>query len=135
MSFAAVASAQGRAALREARHEPYWLAQPGRPAARPALEGITTADLVVVGAGLSGLWTAVRAKQRRPDLDVVLLEGGRIAQSASGRNGGFVASSITHGYSNGIERWPVVFARLSPLVVAHPPAVEPTIGGFGVGSG
>ncbi len=135
MSFAAVASAQGRAALREARHEPYWLAQPGRPAARPALEGITTADLVVVGAGLSGLWTAVRAKQRRPDLDVVLLEGGRIAQSASGRNGGFVASSITHGYSNGIERWPDEFTRLYQLGVDNLAAVEATIGEFGIDCG
>ena len=81
--------------FKDARHTPYWLAQPARPEPRPPLEGQTTADLVVVGADLSGLWTALRAKQRRPDLDVILLEGGRIANAASGRNGGFVAASIT----------------------------------------
>jgi glycine/D-amino acid oxidase-like deaminating enzyme len=37
---------------------------------------------------------------------VVLLEGQRIAEGASGRNGGFVAASLTHGLGNGLARWP-----------------------------
>lgn len=135
MPFATTASPQGRAALAHASHEPFWLTHPDRPQARPALEGVTTADLVVVGAGLSGLWTAVRAKQRRPELDVVLLEGGRIAQSASGRNGGFVASSITHGYPNGIERWPDEFSDLYRLGVANLRGIEATIAEYGIDCG
>ncbi len=135
MPFAQTAGERARAALTDARHEPYWLAQAARPAARPPLDGHTTADLVVVGAGLSGLWTAVRAKQRRPDLDVVLLEGGRIAGSASGRNGGFVAASITHGHLNGIERWPDEFALLHRMGIENLRGIEETIEAYGIDCG
>ncbi|MEZ5185792.1 MAG: FAD-dependent oxidoreductase [Candidatus Nanopelagicales bacterium] len=135
MPFAQTAGERARAALADVRHEPYWLAHPERPRARDPLEGSTTADLVVVGAGLSGLWTAVRAKQRRPDLDVVVLEGGRIAGSASGRNGGFVAASITHGHLNGIERWPDEFAQLHALGVANLRGIEQTIADYDIDCG
>lgn len=127
MPFAQTAGNQARAALTHARHEPFWLSHSDRPPARAALEGAASADLVVVGAGLSGLWTAVRAKQRRPDLDVVLLEGGRIAGSASGRNGGFVSASITHGHLNGIERWPDEFDQLYRLGLENLSGIEQTI--------
>lgn len=135
MGFAQVAGERARQALAQATHTPFWLASPLRPDARPALEGATSADLVVVGGGLSGLWTAVRAKQRWPDLDVVLLEGGRIAQSASGRNGGFVAASITHGHLNGLERWPDEFPTLHRLGVENLEGIEATIAEFGIDCG
>lgn len=135
MPFAQTASDRARHAIAGARHEPFWLSHPDRPAARAPLDGVTTADLVVVGAGLSGLWTAVRAKQRRPELDVVLLEGGRIAQSASGRNGGFVSASITHGHLNGIERWPSEFATLQAMGVENLRGIEKTIAEHGIDCG
>ncbi|MDQ1249667.1 MAG: hypothetical protein QG597_4043 [Actinomycetota bacterium] len=118
--------------LRDVRHEPYWLARPQRPAARTPVAGRLTADLVVVGAGLSGLWTALRTKERRPDLDVVLLEGDRIANAASGRNGGFVASSITHGYVNGVERWPIEFSTLYRMGLANFEGIAETISRYGI---
>lgn len=132
MPFAQVAGEQARRVLKDARHEPFWLATADRPQPRAPLEGTTTADLVVVGGGLSGLWTALRAKQRRPDLDVILLEGGRIANAASGRNGGFVAASITHGHLNGIERWPQEFATLHAMGLANLAGIEQTISDFGI---
>lgn len=135
MPFAQEAGERARHALKDARHEPLWLASAHRPTPRAALEGSTTADLVVVGGGLSGLWTAVRAKQRRPDLDVVLLEGGRIAGAASGRNGGFVSASITHGHLNGIERWPQEFTTLHAMGVANLAGIEQTITDFGIDCG
>lgn len=135
MPFAANAGPRAREALRDARHEPFWLASQERPDPRPPLEGPTTADLVVVGAGLSGLWTAVRAKQRRPDLDVVLLEGGRIANAASGRNGGFVSASITHGHPNGIARWPDEFDVLHRMGVENLEGIEQAIEEFGIDCG
>lgn len=135
MPFAQAAGERARGALKDARHEPFWLASPQRPAARPPLEGSTSADLVVVGAGLTGLWTALRAKQRRPGLDVVLLEGGRIANAASGRNGGFVSASITHGHLNGIDRWPQEFATLHTLGVENLRGIERTIEEFGIDCG
>ena len=55
------------AAIRDARPVPFWLDGPGAPAPRPALTGSDECDLAVVGAGFSGLWTALLAKERDPD--------------------------------------------------------------------
>lgn len=106
MPFPDTVSAPARAALADVVHRPYWLDRADRPAPRPALTGDISADLVVVGGGLSGLWTAYEARRRFPEWSVVLLEGQRIADGASGRNGGFVAASLTHGLPNGLSRWP-----------------------------
>ncbi|MGZ4493499.1 MAG: NAD(P)/FAD-dependent oxidoreductase [Nocardioides sp.] len=84
----------------------FWLDDPDRPPPVPPLEGAVSADLVVVGGGYAGLWTALRAKERDPGREVVLLEAGRCGDQASGRNGGFASSSLTHGFGNGAARWP-----------------------------
>ena len=91
--------------LADAAPEPYWLDRPERPAARSRLVEEVEADLVVVGGGFTGLWAAVQAAEERPDRSVVLLEADRIADGASGRNGGFCAASLTHGLANGLERF------------------------------
>lgn len=70
-------------------------------AALPPLTVNVSADLAIVGGGYAGLWTALLAKERRPDRSVVLLEGRTAGWAASGRNGGFMESSLTHGESNG----------------------------------
>ncbi len=93
-------------ALRDAAPAIFWLDDPARPAPRPPLESDAEADLVVVGGGLTGLWTALLAREADPTRAVVLLESERIAHGASGRNGGFVASSLTHGIANGLARFP-----------------------------
>jgi len=62
---------------------------PDQPSATP-LEGDITADLVVVGAGFAGLSAARRALQIDPGLKVVILEAGRVAEGAAGRNSGFM---------------------------------------------
>ena len=85
---------------------PFWLDDPARPEALPQLRGAARADLAIVGGGFTGLWAAIEAKERDPGRDVVLLEGGRIGSGASGRNGGFVSASLTHGLPNGIRRFP-----------------------------
>lgn len=76
---------------------------------RPSYESLTgsvTADLLVVGAGYTGLWTALHAAQRNPNQKVVLVDAQRVGWAASGRNGGFVDASLTHGIANGKARWP-----------------------------
>ena len=132
MPFAQEAGDAAWQALKGARHESFWLADPDRPAARAALSGRTEADLVVVGAGLSGLWTALRAKERYPDLHVVVVEGDRIATAASGRNGGFLSASITHGHANGIERWPAEFRTLYRLGLTNFAEIQATIERYGI---
>lgn len=62
---------------------------PGQPAPQPLTHDIT-ADIVVVGAGFAGLSAARRLLQLDPTLSVVVLEAGRIAEGAAGRNSGFM---------------------------------------------
>ena len=95
----------GEAALRDARPACFWLDRPDAPEPAPPLHENTTADLAVVGAGFTGLWTALLAKERDPSADVVLLEGRTAGWAASGRNGGFCSASLTHGLANGLERF------------------------------
>jgi glycine/D-amino acid oxidase-like deaminating enzyme len=61
---------------------------PGPPAA--ALAGHRSADVVVVGGGYTGMWTAHLLSEREPGLRVVLLEAEECGAGPSGRNGGFV---------------------------------------------
>ena len=86
-----------------------------RPPARESLEEEIDCDLAVVGGGLTGLWVAVEALRADPERSVVLLEGERIAFGASGRNGGFCDSSLTHGLANGLSRFPEEMERLEDL--------------------
>lgn len=78
------------AAIADAAPRPFWLDSPNAPAVHPALVGEDRADLLVVGGGFTGLWTALIAKERDPDRDVVLIERESCPSGASGRNGGFM---------------------------------------------
>ncbi len=85
----------------------------------PRLPGATTCDLLVVGGGYTGLWTALHAAERDPGAEVVLIEAEQIGWAASGRNGGFVDASLTHGTANGKSRWPEEFDHLERLGMAN----------------
>ncbi|QKV97544.1 FAD-dependent oxidoreductase [Streptomyces sp. NA02950] len=118
--------------LADAAYTPYWLEDPGRPRARPALVGDETCDLLVIGGGYSGLWTALIAKERDPGRDVVLLEGQEVGWAASGRNGGFCAASITHGLGNGLARWPGEQAELERLGHRNLDGIEAAVARYGI---
>ncbi|MFE4693575.1 NAD(P)/FAD-dependent oxidoreductase [Streptomyces sp. NPDC056749] len=119
--------------LSDARPLSYWLDDPGKPAARPALTGDERCDLLVVGGGYSGLWTALIAKERDPGRDVVLVEGDEVGWAASGRNGGFCAASLTHGLANGLERWPDEIGKLEALGARNLDAIEETVTRHSIG--
>jgi glycine/D-amino acid oxidase-like deaminating enzyme len=61
-------------------------------APRPALDRDTEADVVIVGAGLTGLWTAYYLARRDPGLRIVVLEKHIAGFGASGRNGGWCSA-------------------------------------------
>lgn len=132
MGFAQTAGPGAFAAMRDVRHEVYWLSDVSRPAAREPFVGPDQCDLVVVGGGLSGLWTALRAKERYPELDVVLFEGDRLASAASGRNGGFMAASVTHGDLNGLDRWPDEFPTLFQMGLDNYAAISESLARYGI---
>lgn len=120
--------------LEGTRHATFWiddLPAALRPA-RPALQGTRTADLVVVGGGYAGLWTALLAKDRDPGRRVVLVEANRVGWAASGRNGGFCESSLTHGDENGARRWPDELGTLTRLGLANLDAIEASEAQYGI---
>jgi glycine/D-amino acid oxidase-like deaminating enzyme len=127
-------TATSHPALRDAAPTPYWLDRPG-PEPAPILVGRTTADLLVVGGGFTGLWAAIQAKEDDPDRDVLLLEGDRVGRGASGRNGGFVEASLTHGEANGMERFPAEFPLLHRLGVESYAGLAATIDRHGIACG
>lgn len=94
-----------RHALADAAPVVLWLDDDAAPAPLAPLAAATSADLAVVGGGFTGLWTALLAKSRDPDRDVLVLDAGRCGDQASGRNGGFASASLTHGFANGMSRW------------------------------
>lgn len=114
-------------ALAGARPAVYWLDDPDRPAPLPPLDGPAAADLVVVGGGYLGLWTALRAVERDPGRDVLVVEGETCGHAASGRNGGFCEASLTHGFGNGLARWPEELPLLQRLGQDNLDGIEDTI--------
>ncbi|MCS0499652.1 NAD(P)/FAD-dependent oxidoreductase [Protaetiibacter mangrovi] len=119
-------------ALDGTRQAVFWLDELGDPPAHAPLAGSATTDLAIVGGGFTGLWTALRAKQRDPGRRVVLLEAKRIGWAQSGRNGGFVEASLTHGEENGRSRWPEEYAQLARLGMENLDAIERTIAELGL---
>lgn len=120
------------AALAGADYSPYWLQHPDRPAALPALEGNISTDLLVVGGGYSGLWTALLAKEADPAREVVLIEAETVGWAASGRNGGFCEASLVHGESNGAKHLPKENARLTELGNENLAGITETIRRYGI---
>lgn len=124
-----------RRALADAAPRSYWLDQPDAPPRLPSLVGATTADLAIVGAGFTGLWTALIAKERDPERDVVVLEAFGTGWAASGRNGGFCAASLTHGLANGMERFPNEIAELTRLGRRNLDEIAAAIARYGIDCG
>ncbi|MEV8408970.1 FAD-binding oxidoreductase [Streptomyces niveus] len=120
------------ASLADAQPVAYWLDDPGRPGAVPALAGDERCDLLVVGGGYSGLWTALLAKERDPHRDVVLIEGREVGWAASGRNGGFCSASLTHGLANGLSRWPGELRTLEDLGGSNLDGIESAVERYGI---
>jgi glycine/D-amino acid oxidase-like deaminating enzyme len=111
----------------------YWLdSDPLEPQPHPLLVGDVTTDLCVVGAGYTGLWTALIAKQRNPEREVIIIEKKWTGAGASGRNGGFCNTSLTHGFANGYARFKDEMPVIERLGRENMNAIEATIREFGI---
>lgn len=82
----------------------FWFSQLGAEARRPALDGDLDVDVAIVGAGYTGLWSAYYLAKADPTLRIAVLEAHHVGYGASGRNGGWVANSITGGREDDAAR-------------------------------
>ena len=91
--------------------ESYWLdsAPPFAGAAAAPLDSLGRVDVAVVGGGFTGLSAALALAKR--GASVALLEAGRIAGQASGRNGGHCSNGVAHGYEGLVKRFGEAKAR------------------------
>lgn len=119
-------------ALAEADPYPFWTDDVDQPEANATLVSYETCDLCIIGGGYTGLWTAILAKERHPDREVVLLEARQVGSGASGRNGGFMEASLTHGIANGQSRFPFEIAQLESMGLANLDAIEAAIARYDI---
>lgn len=111
----------------------YWLDEdPLEPLPHPTLIGDATTDLCIVGAGYTGLWTAILAKEQDPEREVILLEQRETGAGASGRNGGFCSYSLTHGFMNGYSRFKDEMAIIEGMGRENLDGIEATIKKYGI---
>jgi glycine/D-amino acid oxidase-like deaminating enzyme len=122
-------TAAHRAAYRDADPHPFWRV-PQEP--QPALVGSTEADLCIVGGGFTGLWAALYAKEHAPERDVVVLEAETAGFGASGRNGGFVVASLTHGIHNGLARFEQEMPVLERLALENFEGIRNDLDTYGI---
>jgi glycine/D-amino acid oxidase-like deaminating enzyme len=71
---------------------------------RPPLEGSVEADVCIVGAGYTGLWTALELRRADPSLRVVVVEKETVGFGASGRNGGWVIGALAGPREASLDR-------------------------------
>ena len=74
----------------------WWLAEAGPVEPVPPLAGAVDADVVILGGGYAGMWTAWHVLEREPGARVVLLEADVCGHGPSGRNGGFAETLWTN---------------------------------------
>jgi glycine/D-amino acid oxidase-like deaminating enzyme len=98
------------------RTRSFWLSRRGyEPGSR--LDGDQAADVAIIGAGFTGLWSAIHLKEADPALDVVVLEREVAGYGASGRNGGFAMTMVGRNLHDLVRKVGPARARATHLAM------------------
>lgn len=101
-----------------------WIEQLGEVAPRAPLDGDDAVDVVVVGGGYTGLWTAYSLLRAEPSMRVLVVERETVGFGASGRNGGWCVGELAgglrgavaaHGRDGGIRLTRAIMATVAEV--------------------
>jgi glycine/D-amino acid oxidase-like deaminating enzyme len=106
-------------ALKDAAIQPVWHDPDIMPEPHPPISSDKNCELLIVGGGFTGLWAAMQAKERKPDADIILIEQSFVGDGASGRCGGFLSTTLTHGQTNTEHRFADEAERLEELGIQN----------------
>ena len=113
------------------RNDALWVTHTASYQPRPPLQGVTHADLAIIGGGFTGVSTAYHVSRRYPGRRVVLLEAATLANGASGRNGGMMLNWVNGiGYDDPVltqriyELTSTAIAAIRALIARHELAVD-----------
>jgi glycine/D-amino acid oxidase-like deaminating enzyme len=82
----------------------FWYADIGMPARRSPLRGDDVADICIIGAGYTGLWTAWYIKEANPAARIIIVEKEFAGFGASGRNGGWLTGGFAWTHARYLDR-------------------------------
>lgn len=111
-------------AVEDATASPLWWEGLDAAGERPSLDGDVEADVAIVGAGFSGLWTAYHLSLLAPDRRIVVIERERVGFGASGRNGGWAVGELAGpldryaalgGHDAAVAQWRAVMDTVTDL--------------------
>lgn len=88
----------------------FWLARLPKHDVTP-LQSRSETDIAIIGAGLTGLWTALFLKELEPTRAVAVVEQGVAACGASGRNAGMLSETVDHSHALAIRHFGLEAAR------------------------
>lgn len=85
--------------LESAKPSPFWWDSVTAMRTRPPVAGDLDVDVVIIGAGFTGLWCAYHLAGLVPDASIVVVEAEHVGFGASGRNGGWCHAEYPLGHS------------------------------------
>jgi glycine/D-amino acid oxidase-like deaminating enzyme len=101
-----------------------WWSQVGDASPRASLRGDVDVDVVIVGGGYTGLWTARELRRRDPNVRVAVVEAQVCGFGASGRNGGWVSALFPVSASTVVDHYGLdAYTRLRLLLQDAVPAL------------
>jgi glycine/D-amino acid oxidase-like deaminating enzyme len=92
----------------------FWMATSARTA-EPPLAGMQRADIAIIGAGFTGLWTSLFLSELDPSIQIAVVEANIAGYGGSGRNAGILGETVDHSHALAIAH----FGRDEAQKLAH----------------